>query len=166
MSDVEYAPILAPPRHLHALPSTQRRSPAQSFRLVPFALILVSRHAPFIFCQLRKKSKVPHAISRDSFAVDDHGAVKKLAQVIPVEVPAILEFPHQSRRIECISCLPELQHDESPDKDLVERASSEHAEIPNIACLISLITRADLLGRISARARQTMSVGANGRDLK
>jgi hypothetical protein len=44
----------------------------------------------------------------DSVAVDDDGAARELAEVVPIEVPAIPEFPHQAGRIEAIACLPEL----------------------------------------------------------
>ena len=74
------------------------------------------------------------------------GPVEELAEIVPVEVPAVLEFLHQARRIESIARLPELQHDKAADERLVERPRGEHAEVVDVARLVALIAGADFLG--------------------
>src|SRR5208337_4467515 len=96
--------------------------------------------------QLCQKSEPSDTVGSNLVAVNDYRAVEELAEVIPVEVPAVLELLHQPRRIESIACLPELQHYEAADQRLVERPCGEHAEIVDVARLVPLITGADFLG--------------------
>ena len=70
--------------------------------------MLVAGQHPLIVCQVRQKSEPPDAIGGNPVTVNDDRAVEELAEVIPVEVPAILEFLHQARGIESIVRLPEL----------------------------------------------------------
>ena len=76
-------------------PSAPRRCRAQSFRYRLLALILVAGQRAFIVCQVREKSEASDAIGGDSVTINDHRAVEELAEIVPVEVPAILEFLHQ-----------------------------------------------------------------------
>ena len=71
--------------------STRRRRRAQSFRHSLLPLILVAGKRSLIVRQIRQKSKPSDTIGGDPVTVNDHGAVEELAQIIPVEVPAILE---------------------------------------------------------------------------
>jgi len=106
-------------------------------------MLIVGQRA-LIRCQLGKKSEPAEAIGGNSVTVNDHCAVDELAEVIPIEVPAILEFLHQACGIESIARLPELQHHEATDEWFVE-SSDQHAEIVDVARLVSLITGADFL---------------------
>src|SRR5882762_2937800 len=96
---------------------------------------------PLIVRQVREKSEASDTIGGDPVTVDDRGAVEELAQVIPVEVPAILEFLDQTCRIESIPRLPQFQHDNAADQRLVERSRGEHAEIVDVARHVALILR-------------------------
>ena len=100
-----------------------------------------------VFCQVRKKSEPHDAIARDSVAINVHGAVQELPEIVPVEVPAILEFLDQTYRIERIPRLPELEHDKAADACLVERPRGERSEVVDVACLVALIAGADFLGK-------------------
>jgi len=64
----------------------------------------------FVRSQVGEKPEASDAIGADSLAVDPRVAPYKVAQVIPVEFRAVLEFPHQACGIESIARLPELQH--------------------------------------------------------
>lgn len=62
-----------------------------------------------------------------------------MAEVIPVEVPAVLELLHQARRIEGIVRLPQLQHHKAADEGPIKRACGKHAQIVDVARFVSLI---------------------------
>src|SRR5208337_2147746 len=49
------------------------------------------------------KSERPDAIPGNSVPVKRDGAAEELAQVVPIEVSAVVEFPHQSSRIESVT---------------------------------------------------------------
>src|SRR5271165_6903513 len=93
-------------------------------------------------CKVCEKSKFSDTICRDLPGVNGCRSVQELPEVIPIEVPAILELPNQTFGGESIARLPELKHDKATDKCLVERPCGERAEIVDIARLIPLITRA------------------------
>src|SRR5207244_9283330 len=82
----------------------------------------------------------------DPVTVDDRCAVEELAQVIPVEVPAVPEFLDQACRIKNNPRLPELQHHQAADLRLVERPRGEYAEVVDVARLVALIAGADFFG--------------------
>jgi hypothetical protein len=125
--------------------SAPRRRRAQSFRYGLLALVLILCQCPLIVRQVRQKSEPPDAIGGDPVTVNDDRAVEKLAEVIPVEIPSVLEFLDQARGIESIPHLPELQHQEAADQRLFERPGGEHAEIVDVARLVALIAGADFL---------------------
>jgi hypothetical protein len=54
-------------------------------------------------------------------------SVKELPEVIPIEVPAVLEFPNQTCGVESIARLPELEHHKASDECLVEWPCGERA---------------------------------------
>jgi hypothetical protein len=89
----------------------------------------------------------PGTVSGDPIAVNDYRAVEELAEVIPIEIPAVLELLHQAHRIESIARLPELQYQKAADEWLVERPGGEYAKIVDIARLVPLITCSDFLGK-------------------
>ena len=84
--------------------------------------MLVIRKHPFFVCQVRQESESSGAIDGNSVTVNDYRAVEELAEVIPVEVPAILKLPNQTRWIENIPRLPELQHHQAADERMIERS--------------------------------------------
>ena len=98
-------------------------------------------------CKVCEKSKSSDTICRDSPGINGSRAVKELAEVIPIEVPAILEFSDQMCGVESIARLPELEHDKASDECLIERPCGERAEIVDIARFIPLITCADFLAK-------------------
>ena len=100
---------------------------------------------PFLFSQVHEKAVASDAIGGDSLTVNDYGSTDELAEVIPIECYAILEFPHQEGGIESIARLPELQDNQAPDKRLVKRPGRECAEVVDVASLVPLIARADFL---------------------
>ena len=108
-------------------------------------MLIAGQHL-LIRCQLGQKSEPSEAVGGDSVTVNDHCAVEELAEVIPVEVPAILELLHQARRIESIVRLPELQHHKAADEGLIKRPCGKHAEIVDVARFVSLIAGADFFG--------------------
>ena len=128
--------------------------------------MLIAGQHPFFVCQVRQKSEPSGAIGGYSVMVNDKSPVEELAEIIPIEVSAVLELLHQPRRIECIVRLPEFQHDEAADEWLVERFSGEHAEVVDVARLVPLITARIFSATISVSARQMISAGAKGNDLK
>jgi len=110
-------------------------------------LILVAGERALIIGQVREKSEPSDAIGGDSLAVNDDGTVEELAQVIPVKLPAILEFLQHARGVESVLRLPELQHQEAADERLIEWPRCEHPKIVDVARFVPLITRADFLGK-------------------
>src|SRR5438094_1955296 len=109
-------------------------------------MAVVRQHA-LIVCEGREKSESPDAVGGDSVTVNNDGTAQKLAEIFPVEIPAVLEFPHQPRGIEGVSRLPELQHHKAADESMVERPCSEYAEIVDVACVVPLIAGADFFGK-------------------
>src|SRR5215472_15427688 len=89
--------------------------------------------------QVCEKAEPPDAIGCYFFAVNHDGAAQELTQIAPVEIPAVLEFPHQTCRIEGIVRLPELQHNEAPDNGLVKWPRCEHAKVVDVPRFVSLI---------------------------
>src|SRR5208282_3997374 len=59
------------------------------------------------------------------------------------EIPSVLEFPHQARRIESIPRLPELQRHEAADERVIEWPRREYAQVIDVARLVPLITGTD-----------------------
>ena len=53
---------------------------------------------PLLFSQVYEKTVTSDAIGRDSLTVNYYGPTNELAEVIPIEGSAILEFPYQERR--------------------------------------------------------------------
>src|ERR1700728_3298537 len=105
----------------------------------------IASHSLFIVCQVGEKSEALDAICGDSLTVNHDGTIEELAEVVPVEVPAVLELLHQTSGIESIPRLPELQHHKPADEGLIERPRGEHAEIVDVACFVPLITGTDFL---------------------
>src|SRR6266403_101751 len=119
----------------------------QSITQLVLPLMSVTRKHPLFSRQIREKPEASNTIGADSLAVDPRIAAQQVAQVVPVELPPLLEFLHQPRRIEGIARLPELQYQESADQLLIERPRGEHPEIVDVACLVALIAGADFLGK-------------------
>src|ERR1035437_2915828 len=120
---------------------------ASAFPQRPHSLMGIVDQHPLVVGQVCEKSKTPNAIGCDPVTVDDDGTTQELSQIVPVEGPAILEFLHQTRRIESIPRLPEFQHDKAADERLIERPRGKHAEIVDVARLIALIAGAYFLGQ-------------------
>jgi hypothetical protein len=128
--------------------------------------MLVVGQRPLIVCQVRQKSKPSDTIDGNPVTVNDYRAVEELAEVIPVEAPAILELLDQAHRIESISDLPELEHHKAADEWPVKRPGGEHAEIVDVPRPVPLITGADFLGN-DFRQRKACDLGsAKGNSLK
>src|SRR5713226_3141931 len=117
---------------------------------------------PLFGRQVREKAEAPDAISADSLAVDPRVTPHQVAQVIPVEFRALLEFPPQARGIESIVRLPEFQHYEPANERLIERPDCVYSEIINVARLVALITRADLFSE-DFRQGETVDFGRSER---
>jgi hypothetical protein len=80
------------------LKGRDRVSPrAHSFRDSPLPLILVAGQSPFLVCQVRQKSEACNTSCSHPFTVDDRCTVEEQVEIIPVEVPAFLEFLDQAR---------------------------------------------------------------------
>src|SRR6266576_237755 len=88
------------------VPSAPCPSRAQSLPHHLFPLMRVISERLLFGRQVREKAKPSDAIGADSLAVDPRVAPYKVAQVIPVEFRAVLEFPHQACGIERIARLP------------------------------------------------------------
>src|ERR1700694_3861820 len=117
---------------------------------------------PLFGRQVSEKAEASDAIGANSCAVDPRVAPHKVAQVIPVEFRALLEFVHEARRIESIARLPELQYDEPADERLIERPGRVYSEIINIPRLIALIAGADLFSE-NFRQRETVDFSRSER---
>src|SRR5664279_2170616 len=87
-------------------------------------------------CKVCEKSKSSDTICGDSPGINGCRSVKELAEVIPIEVPAILELPDQKCGVESIARLPEFEHHKASDECLVERPCGERAEVVDIARFI------------------------------
>jgi hypothetical protein len=117
-----------------------------------------------VFGQLRQKSISLDAVSCDFLAVNHNGTVEELAEILPIEVPAILEFLHKESWIKGIPRLLELQYHEAADQRLVERSRGEHREIVDVTRLVALIAGTDFLGDDfrAAQGRQCLPVRTAG----
>ena len=102
---------------------------------------------PLFGRQVSEKPEAPDAIGADSPAVDPQVAPHKVAQVVPVEFRAVLEFLHEPRGIERVPRLPELQHHEPADDRLIERPGRVYSEIINVARFVALIEGADFFSK-------------------
>jgi hypothetical protein len=111
------------------------------------ALMGIVRQSPLIERQFGEKSKPSDAGRGNPVPVNDHCAADQLAEIVPIEVPAIFEFLHQAHGIEAVARLPEFQHHKAADKRMVERPRGEHAEIVDVTRLVALIAGTDVLGK-------------------
>src|SRR6266404_2246289 len=80
------------------------------------SLVRITGQLPLLFSQVQEKTVASDAIGRDFVTVNHYGPTNELAEVIPIECLAVLEFPHQEGGIESIARLPELENHQSPDK--------------------------------------------------
>jgi len=109
-------------------------------------MLVTSEHALFLR-EVREEREALRAIGDEAVAVDRHRPTHELTEVVPIEVVAVFELPHQAFGIEAVTRLPQLQHDEPADDErLVEGPVREYAKIVDVARLVSLIARANLLG--------------------
>src|ERR1017187_5015703 len=131
-------------------------------------LVRIIGQLPLFFGEFHEKAVASDAIGCDFLTVNYKGPADELAEVIPIECSAILEFPHQEGGIESIARLPELQDNQAPDKRLVKRPGRKRAEIVDVARLVPLIARADFLrddlgqceaGDLGGRKGQLAEVG-------
>src|SRR3990172_4685996 len=60
------------------------------------ALMWICGEHSFIIREFGKEREAAHAIGRDAAAVDRRSAPDKLSEIVPIEVVAALEFPHQA----------------------------------------------------------------------
>ena len=72
--------------------------------------------------------------------------VDKLLEVGPIEVLAIRKLGDEPVGVERILGLPQLEHDESSDKRLIERTSRKDTKIIDVPCFVALITGPYLFG--------------------
>ena len=73
-----------------------------------------------IVCQVRQKRESSDTIGRDSVTINNDSTAQQVAQIIPIEIPAIREFLHQTRRVERIPPLPELKNHQTPNESVVK----------------------------------------------
>jgi hypothetical protein len=93
------------------------------------ALMSVVGEHSLVRAQVGEKAEASDASGADSLTVNLFGASHQVAQVVPVEFFAFLEFPHEERGIEGIASLPELQHHKPADERLVKRPDGVNARI-------------------------------------
>src|SRR5262249_6342359 len=110
------------------------------------------------------KSEAAGTIGGDSVPVYRDRPAQKLAQVVPVEVAAILKFPQQALGIETVPRLPELEDDKPAYEPLIERPCGEHSEVVEVTRLVALITGADLFGE-DFREAETDDLGRRERQM-
>jgi hypothetical protein len=70
--------------------------------------MLIGSQCSLVIRQIGQEAKAPDARIRGPVSIDRNCPVQQLAEIIPIKVPAVLEFPHQSLRIERIARLPEF----------------------------------------------------------
>ena len=118
---------------------------AQPFRHSLLALMRIIRDDHFFLSEVCKKGEALDTIGGDSVPVNSYGTAKELAEIVPVEGPAVLEFPHETHRIKSIPRLPEFEHHKAADEWLIEWPVRKDTEIVNIARFVPLITGAEFL---------------------
>lgn len=106
----------------------------------------IGSQSAFFFGQVEKKPEAARTIGGDSVLVYRDRPAHKLAQVVPIEVTAILKFPQQALGIETVPRLSELEHDKPAHERLIERSCCEHPEVVDITRLAALIAGANLFG--------------------
>ena len=126
----------------------------------------ISRERALVVRQVRQESKSSSAIGCDPVAVDGHCAPHELGEVIPVQLAAVAELPHQPLRVKRIARLPELEHDQPTDERWVKRPDRKHAQIINVAGLAALIAGANLLGNDFREREAGNGGGCEGKVLK
>ena len=107
--------------------------------------MLVGGKSALFFGQVCQECESLRAICGDAAAIDRHRAAHELTEVVPVEIVAVHEFPHQADGIETVPSLPKLEDDESADVRLIEGTGSEYSKVVDVARLVSLIARTNLL---------------------
>ena len=110
-----------------------------------FALVGVGRECCLRGIKLREEGKSHLASSGDLSMVDHLGPADQLPETVPIECGGIFEFRKEGFRIEPVSRLPELEHDETADERSVQGALGEDAEVIDVACFAALVAGPDLL---------------------